>query len=285
MLAFSLASIISTSAFALPNENANEKAHEKATFQIPENAKEIAPGIFSLGTIEVNGQILEGIMAYHHRPNHSGGPSGGGDSGSGTDSSACYSFTFDKPIRWKNQESWIVNPTNVKGLDHNEVFTILDNGFKKWETSAGNGIFGDGTSDANANLIADTSSVDGLNEIYFADIDEPGVIGVTITWGVVNGPPFARELVEMDQVYDDVSFNWATDGDADSMDFDNIATHEIGHGLGMGHTAVKDSNFDGIPDDDDPCKTQTMYPYTSNGVTDGRTLEDGDSAGIKKLYS
>ena len=265
-------STVALQAVATPNENANEKAHERATFQIPNNAVEISPGIFSLGTIEVNGQILEGIMAYHHRPNHSGGPGGGGDPIDDTDSSACYSYIFGKPIQWKNQESWVVNPTNIKDLDHDEVFDILDAGFTKWEASAGTEILGDGSS-TYATLVADTASTDGINEIYFADISEPGVIAVTITWGVVNGPPFARGLVEMDQVYDDVSFDWATNGDPTKMDFDNVATHEIGHGLGMGHTSL-----------DDLCIEQTMYPYTSEGVTDGQTLADGDEAGIQKLY-
>jgi len=273
MAVLTLSLTLSTSAIADPNENANDKAHERATFQIPNNAVEIAPGIFSLGTIEVNGQILEGIMAYHHRPNHSGGPGGGGDPVDPTDSSSCYSFIFDKPIQWKNQESWVVNPSNLSGLTDGEVFDILDDGFTEWETAAGTQIFGTGSS-TDAVLVADTVSTDGINEIYFADISEPGVIGVTITWGVVNGPPFSRGLVEMDQVYDDVSFDWATDGDATKMDFGNVATHEIGHGLGMGHTSP-----------DDLCKDQTMYPYTSNGVTSGKTLDDGDKAGIQKLYS
>jgi hypothetical protein len=270
--------ILFTSSFgiqatAAPNENANEKAHERATFQIPDNAVEIAPGIFSLGTIEVNGQILEGVMSYHHRNGHNGGPSGGGDDPIvPTDSSSCYSYIFDKPIQWTAQESWVVNPDNNSGLPDNTVFDILVDGFSAWETAAGTEILGDGsiTSDT---LEADTQSTDGINEIYFADISEPGVIGVTITWGVVNGPPFARGLVEMDQVYDDVSFDWATNGDATKMDFGNVATHEIGHGLGMGHTSL-----------DDLCKDQTMYPYTSNGVTSGQTLEDGDIAGIQNLY-
>lgn len=275
---FAIMAILFTSTFALqaiaaPNENANDKAQERATFQIPSNAVEIAPGIFSLGTIEVNGQILEGIMSYHHRNGHNGGPSGGGDDPiDSTDSSSCYSYTFGKPLQWTAQESWVVNPDNNDGLSDNEVLTTLETGFSAWDTAAETTILGSGSITDDI-LEADTTSTDGKNEIYFADISEPGVIGVTITWAVVNGPPFAKGLVEMDQVYDDVSFDFAIDGDPSKMDLVSVGTHEIGHGIGMGHTSL-----------DDLCKEQTMYPYTSYGSTNERTLEDGDIAGIQNLY-
>ncbi len=98
-----------------------------------------------------------------------------------------------------------------------------------------------------------------------------GAIGVTIVWGIFNGPPFARELVEWDQVYDDTDFDWSSTGEAGKMDFENIATHELGHTVGMGHP-------------DDSCLEETMYRFASEGETNKRTLEAGDSAGVKRLY-
>ena len=79
----------------------------------------------------------------------------------------------------------------------------------------------------------------------------------------------------MDQIYDDNDFDWSTDSDGElgKFDFGHVATHEIGHGVGMGHTSF-----------DDPCKLETMYPTAAPADTEGRTLGDGDIAGIQKLY-
>ena len=91
-------------------------------------------------------------------------------------------------------------------------------------------------------------------------------------WGVFNGPPFARELVEWDQVYDDMDFDWSSSGEADKMDFENIASHELGHTVGLGHP-------------DDSCTQETMFRFAGLGETNKRTLEAGDIAGVSDLYS
>ena len=55
------------------------------------------------------------------------------------------------------------------------------------------------------------------------------------------------------------------------MDFENIATHELGHTVGMGHPS-------------DYCTEETMFRFASAGETKKQTLEAGDIAGISKLY-
>jgi len=280
MLIFTLTATLSiTPAFSVP-EQANSKAKEMTVFTIPENAVQIAPGIYSLGTIQSNGVILEGIMSLHHRNGHTGGPGGGGDPIDDTDSSACYSYSFGKPLQWRELENWIVNPSNSAGLTQTEVMDTLVASIDEWESHAGTDILGSEslTSDT---LVADFASTDGKNEIYFADIrnkdgtENKNILGVTITWAVVNGPPFARGIVEMDQVYDDNDFDWSTDigGVQGTFDFGHVTTHEMGHGIGMGHTSF-----------DDQCNLETMYPTAAPADTKGRTLHDGDIAGIQKLY-
>ena len=74
-------------------------------------------------------------------------------------------------------------------------------------------------------------------------------------------------------MYDDVSFDWSATGEEGKMDFENIATHELGHSVGMADL------YDSV------CSQETMYGYASEGETNKRSLEAGDIAGVKKLYS
>jgi hypothetical protein len=84
-------------------------------------------------------------------------------------------------------------------------------------------------------------------------------------------------LVEWDQIYDDFDFDWSIDclsGGCDGkMDFPNIATHELGHSLGLLDLYTEE------------CSQQTMFGYADFGETDKRDLADGDRRGIYELYS
>ena len=56
------------------------------------------------------------------------------------------------------------------------------------------------------------------------------------------------------------------------MDLQNIATHEIGHTLGLND--IKTTS----------CNQVTMYAYSWYGDTGKRTLESPDITGLQKLY-
>lgn len=115
------------------------------------------------------------------------------------------------------------------------------------------------------------SSMNDQNEVAFGDITDEGVIAATWVWRTTSGPPHERYIAEWDQVYDVVSFSWSSTGDPNAMDFDNIATHEVGHAVGMGHP-------------ESTCVDETMYAYASNGETIKRDLHTGDIAGVNGLY-
>ena len=216
---------------------------------------------------DTDGRLVEGYAIIHYKRGFGKpadkpgkGPSGGGEK--------CYAF-LAKDARWKTPEPYLVDPTNGRGLDQATVRDLTTLAVNAWDVEVAFDIFGSevgGIVDG-----ADTVSPDGKNEVYFADVAYDGAIAVTIVWGVFSGPPFGRELIEWDQVYDDVDFDWSTSGEAYKMDFQNIATHEVGHSAGMGHP-------------DDSCTEETMYRFADYGETKKQDLNTGDIVGINELY-
>ena len=259
----------------------------KNTISIPEQAVEVRPNVYKIGQIRLNGKLATGFMFIHKKEafgkpvttcgndvcekgeNAKKCPQDCSGSGEEPDTRSCYG-NFGRGVKWKQLEDYIVDPTNSQGLDETGIRNIVAAGIGKWEAAAQADILGDEV----AGIVdgADEISPDNKNEVLFGVIDDPGAIAVTIVWGYFGGPPKNREIIEWDQVYDEVDFQWSLTGDANAMDFDNIATHELGHSKGMGDLYTSD------------CSEQTMYGYATEGETKKQTLEAGDIAGKKKLY-
>ncbi len=148
----------------------------------------------------------------------------------------------------------------------------------KWEDAAdgivGNNksinILGNGTA-TTTDLSVGYGKLNGKNEAYFAALSDNNTIAVTYVWGIFSGPVAKRQLVEWDQVYN-TYYSWSDKGEAGKMDFEDIATHELGHAFGMNDLYNK------------ACNQQTMYGYASFGEIIKRTLENGDINGISILY-
>ncbi len=106
-------------------------------------------------------------------------------------------------------------------------------------------------------------SNDGYNQISWDPASPSEYIAVTYNYGWL----FINET--------DISFNsnyaWNCLGNPSwtEMDVQNIATHELGHSLGLGHTGYSDA---------------TMYAYANYGETKKRSLHWDDIDGIEYLY-
>ena len=256
---------------ALPANQANQIAKDVTNFVVPEHAVNIAPGIYSLGTAIHDGKEVQGILAFHHRLGHDGGPPG--SNGDDDTTNTCFA-SFTKGATWRATESWILAPTNNAGLTEDFLKSELANNMATWEDPDSDDIqdfdiFGDVTDGIVDG--ADTISPDGKNEVYFANISS-GAIAVTITWYETRGPPQNRDIVEWDQIYNDVKFDWSSAGEENKMDFANIATHELGHALGLSHP-------------NETCTLETMYAFAEDAETIKRDLHDGDIAGVNDMYS
>ncbi|HJX05908.1 MAG TPA: matrixin family metalloprotease [Candidatus Nanoarchaeia archaeon] len=110
---------------------------------------------------------------------------------------------------------------------------------------------------------------DEVNAIAFVPYSNSGVIAVTYVW-YTRG---TKQIVEFDMLFNTGS-NWEW-GDAVSnpalMDLQNIATHELGHTVGLSDLYNR-------------CLEETMYGYSSEGETSKRSLNPGDIAGLKAIF-
>jgi hypothetical protein len=107
---------------------------------------------------------------------------------------------------------------------------------------------------------------DYKNSVSYGDYPTDGVIAVTSTWY----SRATKTAVESDILFD-TNFNWGT-GDPLSMDIQNIATHEIGHTLGLNDLYTSS------------CSAVTMYGYSWEGDFEKSSLELPDITGLQKLY-
>jgi len=263
--------LIAIPVLAKPNFIPSNVGNSPQTISIPENALQINDELFYLGEqydVSSN-KLVEGYAIIKYKDNYAKPPWAGGNKPS---NAKCYNF-LAKDAKWKNLENWEVNTDNSEGLDSNYIFSNLTSNISKWENAVdGSPDILDTGSIVDTLLVADTVSPDGKNEVYFADIDSAGAIAITIVWGIFGGPPPGRELVEWDQVYDQVDYDWSATGEELKMDFENIATHEIGHSFGLGDLYEAG------------CTEETMYGYAAEGEINKRDLNSGDIEGINKLY-
>ncbi|MEM3113041.1 MAG: matrixin family metalloprotease [Candidatus Pacearchaeota archaeon] len=240
-----------------------------ASVKIPENAVEVSPGVFYVGSVVDNGDIIEGYAFIHYKDKKGNAKppwAGGGDA-----TTSCYTF-LASGARWKVTEPYYINPTNLQGLSEDFIVSSALEGDNEWDKQVTFDIFGNPMINYLASY--NNGNLDGVNTLSFGSIADPGVIGVTTVWGIFSGNPKNRKLVEWDMLLDQHDFQW---GDAtlnaSKMDLQNIITHELGHSAGMGDL------YSGS------CSEETMYGYATEGEIKKRNLNYGDIAGIKKLYS
>ncbi len=180
---------------------------------------------------------------------------------SGVSNNYQFGVTFSSMgVKWAGtspQVSYQVNPSWVAGAD-----TAVQAAAQTW-TNAGASfsyVYGGTTT-------VTSPSYDGINEIMSGNLGA-GVLASTYTWW--NG---ANNLCEFDMVFN-TYYPWSTTGAVGDYDVQSIATHELGHALGL-----RDLYGDiGTPND----MAKIMYGYGSTAIK--RTLDPGDVAGIQWTY-
>ncbi len=243
------------------------QATEKMTTQgnadkTPPGLRKIPPGLEKIVFIHYKKERAKPV-----KPDKPGKPSG---------ESECYDF-MKRGVKWQDLGIvCFVDPTNSGLEDSVSVLELaIEAGAQEWEDNTSATLFDFANWDTRGDLSWDGDpgdEPDGDNELVFADYPQGGVIAVTVVWGYFSGPPSSRRIFEFDILFD-TDWNWGvSEGEDGVMDIWNIATHEIGHGLGLGDVY------------EDGCSVVTMYGYSTYGDIIKRDLADPDITAIQELY-
>jgi hypothetical protein len=110
-----------------------------------------------------------------------------------------------------------------------------------------------------------TTGYDGLNLVVFRNESSGSAIATTYWWSSGN------RIIDADIVFWDGAFRFYAGSAGCSTGFyiEDIATHEFGHALGLGHSAST---------------AATMYYATSSCNMNNRSLDPDDVAGVLALY-
>jgi hypothetical protein len=110
-----------------------------------------------------------------------------------------------------------------------------------------------------------STTYDGINLVVFRNASSGSTIATTYWWS--NG----SRILDADIVFWDGAFRFfnGTSGCTGGFYIEDIAAHEFGHALGLGHSSSSNA---------------TMYFSTSSCSTRNRTLDADDIAGVRALY-
>lgn len=210
--------------------------------------------------------VLEAITYVHYldgtvKPDKPGKPEKPSDK-----EDKCYAF-LSRGAKLVQVEDVLVNPTG-SGMADLDVLNLTALSAMEWDNHTNATLWGNVGLDYTANF---DDVADGLNEVSFGPYSDPNVIAVTRVWGVFRGK---NSYIDQFDILFNFAFNWGdvvATGNTSLMDFANIATHELGHDVGLSDLY-------------NSCTEETMYGYSGYGEIKKRDLNAGDILGLTNLY-
>lgn len=183
-------------------------------------------------------------------------------------------------LKWSRRPvRYFVTDRGVPGVSASQFQAAVGRAFSRWQNVPTAAISFDFAGFVSAPPFDD----DGMTTLGFLDRPElERVLGATgFVIDTVTG-----EIVESD-IFFNATFPWsvAPDGDPDRFDLESIATHEIGHLVGLGHSALGETELREGGSRRVIAAEAVMFPvaFSRGNITD-RTLRADDVAGVSDLY-
>ena len=164
-----------------------------------------------------------------------------------------------------------INSTGSDDIPNSSHFTAIRNAYEVWNDIGGSFV----------QLVENTSAVEqartdwqssGIHLVWFDETNAsgffPGASGTVaitpLTFSVPSG-----SIIDGDILFNGDDHNFTTSGVANRFDVQDVAAHELGHLLGLDHSAWAGS---------------TMFPFVSPAVIAQRSLSLDDENGMRGAY-
>jgi len=172
-------------------------------------------------------------------------------------------------VKWSSLPvKYNINPINQEGLSQAFVLSTISSAAETWDAATSKELFNNAY---NVDTTAAYGVRDSKNSIVFGNYSNNAVIAVTSVWYSTK----TKQIQEFDMLFNNY-YNWGdasiNPSDASVMDLQDIATHELGHSIGLDDIYTS------------TCSAVTMYGYGTGGETQKRTLEPSDITGLRKIY-
>ncbi len=175
-------------------------------------------------------------------------------------------------LYWQSPSSIsvVINSAGSDDLPDRTQYPALRNAIDEWNAVTG----------TQAHLVEDTSAASQASTNWSSSqhhmmlFDESNSSGFFPSGsGIVAVTPLtfysSGKIIDADVLFNGSDFNFTTSREANAFDVQDVATHELGHLLGLDHSG---------------CAGASMYPYVDPSVILHRSLSSDEIAGLQSMY-